>query len=117
MNADAECTKSSNVVGKGGAQYKKHGAFCLETQKYADAIHHVREQRPKILLRENDVFSLAYFSTEPYINNYVVSAHLSICQSVYQSARMLVAVCLFLQRMKMCLSYFSSDGLETLLSN
>lgn len=39
--ADAECGKNSTVVGKGGAQYKKHGAFCLETQKYADAIHHV----------------------------------------------------------------------------
>jgi hypothetical protein len=30
------------VVGKSGANYKKHGAFCLETQKYADAVHHVR---------------------------------------------------------------------------
>ncbi|CAO1421037.1 unnamed protein product [Diamesa hyperborea] len=27
-------------IGKGGANYKKHGAFCLETQKYADAVHH-----------------------------------------------------------------------------
>lgn len=40
--SDAGCDKSSNVVGKGGAQYKKHGAFCLETQKYADGINHVR---------------------------------------------------------------------------
>lgn len=48
--ADADCGKNSNVIGKGGAQYKKHGAFCLETQKYADAIHHVSlEQKPKIL--------------------------------------------------------------------
>jgi len=31
----------ASVVGKNGAQYKKHGAFCLETQKYADAVHHV----------------------------------------------------------------------------
>lgn len=43
-DSDANCEKSSDVVGKGGAQYKKHGAFCLETQKYADAIHHVSEK-------------------------------------------------------------------------
>ena len=35
------CEEGSSVVGKNGAQYKKHGAFCLETQKYADAVHHV----------------------------------------------------------------------------
>jgi hypothetical protein len=42
-DADADCGKASNVIGKGGAAYKKHGAFCLETQKYADAVHHVSE--------------------------------------------------------------------------
>jgi len=30
-----------SVKGKGGAAYPKHGAICLETQKYPDAIHHV----------------------------------------------------------------------------
>lgn len=40
-DADADCGKKSNVIGKGGAEYKKHGAFCLETQKHADAINHV----------------------------------------------------------------------------
>jgi aldose 1-epimerase len=29
-----------SVKGKGGAAYHKHGAICLETQKYPDAIHH-----------------------------------------------------------------------------
>jgi aldose 1-epimerase len=29
-----------SVQGKGGAAYPKHGAICLETQKYPDAIHH-----------------------------------------------------------------------------
>lgn len=31
----------SGVVGKNGAQYSKHAAFCLETQNYPDAINHV----------------------------------------------------------------------------
>jgi aldose 1-epimerase len=30
-----------SVTGKGGTAYAKHGAICLETQKYPDAIHHV----------------------------------------------------------------------------
>ncbi|KAG5672726.1 hypothetical protein PVAND_002827 [Polypedilum vanderplanki] len=47
--ADDVCEEgSSSVVGKNGAQYKKHGSFCLETQKYADAIHH--ENFPSIIL-------------------------------------------------------------------
>jgi hypothetical protein len=41
LTDDSDCGKTSNVIGKGGARYKKHGAFCLETQKYADAVHHV----------------------------------------------------------------------------
>ena len=28
------------VKGKGGAVYGKHAGFCLETQKFPDAIHH-----------------------------------------------------------------------------
>jgi len=30
------------LPGKEGAKYFKHGAFCLETQNYPDAINHVR---------------------------------------------------------------------------
>jgi galactose mutarotase-like enzyme len=37
-----KCPEESAVVGKGGAHYLKHGAFCLETQKFPDAVHHVR---------------------------------------------------------------------------
>lgn len=53
--AEGDCNKSS-IVGKEGAQYRKHGAFCLETQKYADAVHHVTESG-EIHLRtsENDL--------------------------------------------------------------
>ena len=29
-----------SVKGKGGAVYAKHAGFCLETQKYPDAVHH-----------------------------------------------------------------------------
>lgn len=32
---------SNAVIGKGGVHYFKHGAFCLETQKFPDAVHHV----------------------------------------------------------------------------
>ena len=28
------------TLGKGGVAYPKHGGFCLETQKYPDAVHH-----------------------------------------------------------------------------
>lgn len=30
------------IKGKDGAEYSKHGAFCLETQKYPDAVNHVK---------------------------------------------------------------------------
>ena len=36
-----KCEKPGALVGKDGAEYYKHGAFCLETQKYPDAVHHV----------------------------------------------------------------------------
>lgn len=41
--ADYNCPPNPDkqVIGKGGSEYRKHGAFCLETQKYADAVHHV----------------------------------------------------------------------------
>lgn len=34
--------KDNSLVGKGGSIYKKHGAFCSETQLYPDAINNVR---------------------------------------------------------------------------
>jgi aldose 1-epimerase len=62
-DADADCGKNSNVVGKGGAQYKKHGAFCLETQEYADAINHVSclQKREKKNSEKFSRFSLTFF--------------------------------------------------------
>nr|CAD7265709.1 unnamed protein product [Timema shepardi] len=32
---------SNATVGKGSTPYSKHGAFCLETQNYPDAVNHV----------------------------------------------------------------------------
>lgn len=36
------CDKESPLTGKGGVPYFKQQAFCLETQKFPDAVHHVR---------------------------------------------------------------------------
>jgi hypothetical protein len=37
------CEKDGNaVIGKNKTHYLKHAAFCLETQNYPDAVHHVR---------------------------------------------------------------------------
>lgn len=33
---------SIGIKGKNGTAYFKHGAFCLETQNYPDAVNHVR---------------------------------------------------------------------------
>lgn len=38
------CSDDKAVVGKGGVHYLKHGAFCLETQKFPDAVHHVSDE-------------------------------------------------------------------------
>lgn len=37
------------INGKGGARYTKHGAFCLEPQKFPDAINHPKEFESPIL--------------------------------------------------------------------
>lgn len=60
-DADADCGKNSNVIGKGGAQYKKHGAFCLETQKHADAVHHVRRTKAENPFERKMMFSVFYY--------------------------------------------------------
>jgi hypothetical protein len=41
-----KCTAddANAVIGKGGVHYHKHGAFCLETQKFPDAVNHVSEK-------------------------------------------------------------------------
>ncbi|KAE8741541.1 hypothetical protein FOCC_FOCC012925 [Frankliniella occidentalis] len=49
------------MIGKAGAKYIKHGAFCLETQNFPDAIHNERRfpnsvLRPGSLYKHNMVF-------------------------------------------------------------
>lgn len=39
------CSDESKLEGKGGVHYLKHGAFCLETQKFPDAVNHVMLHR------------------------------------------------------------------------
>ena len=43
-----------SVKGKGGAVYVKHAGFCLETQKYPDAIHH--PEWPSPILRPGETY-------------------------------------------------------------
>jgi aldose 1-epimerase len=43
-----------SVKGKGGAVYVKHSGFCLETQKYPDAIHH--PEWPSPILRPGETY-------------------------------------------------------------
>ncbi|KAL0879594.1 hypothetical protein ABMA27_003321 [Loxostege sticticalis] len=42
------------LVGKDGGGYRRHGAFCLETQKYPDAVHH--SNFPSTVLAPGDVY-------------------------------------------------------------
>lgn len=43
-----------SVKGKGGAVYRKHAGFCLETQKYPDAVHH--PEWPSPVLRPGQTY-------------------------------------------------------------
>jgi aldose 1-epimerase len=43
-----------SVKGKGGAVYAKHAGFCLETQKYPDAVHH--PEWPQPILRPGETY-------------------------------------------------------------
>jgi aldose 1-epimerase len=54
------------VKGKGGAVYMKHAGFCLETQKYPDAIHH--PDWPQPILRPGETYRhvmVNRFSVQP----------------------------------------------------
>ncbi|XP_045504803.1 galactose mutarotase-like [Colias croceus] len=44
----------SALIGKDGVGYRRHGAFCLETQNYPDAIHH--NNFPDGVLKPGDVY-------------------------------------------------------------
>ncbi len=39
---DKGASVDERIVGKGGTMYKKHDAFCLETQNWPDFINHVK---------------------------------------------------------------------------
>nr|XP_049697303.1 galactose mutarotase isoform X1 [Helicoverpa armigera] len=43
------------LVGKSGVGYRRHGAFCLETQTYPDAVHH--ENFPTAVLVPGEVYN------------------------------------------------------------
>lgn len=43
------------ITGKNGMKYFKHGALCLETQNYPDAVNH--ENFPNSILRPGDIYS------------------------------------------------------------
>ncbi len=46
-----------SLKGKGGAVYKKHAGFCLETQHYPDAINKEgRPDWPSVILRPGDIY-------------------------------------------------------------
>lgn len=42
------------IIGKNGAKYYKHGAFCFETQKYPDSVNH--ENFPSSLLNPGETY-------------------------------------------------------------
>jgi galactose mutarotase-like enzyme len=46
------------IVGKDGANYMKHGAFCLETQNFPDAVNHVSYVNCNVTLEFNAVMQL-----------------------------------------------------------
>jgi len=45
------------IIGKGGAIYDQHDAFCLETQQLPDAVHHIDDPRwPTVILYRGDEY-------------------------------------------------------------
>ncbi|XP_004922660.1 galactose mutarotase [Bombyx mori] len=46
--------QESALVGKQGVGYRRHGAFCLETQNYPDAVHHTNF--PRAVLYPGEVY-------------------------------------------------------------
>ncbi|XP_070496494.1 galactose mutarotase [Chironomus tepperi] len=57
MKDEVKCLddESKAVIGKGGVHYLKHGAFCLETQKFPDAVHH--DNFPTTILNPGEVYN------------------------------------------------------------
>ncbi|KAI8440827.1 hypothetical protein MSG28_009139 [Choristoneura fumiferana] len=60
------------LIGKGGVGYRRHGAFCLETQNYPDAVHHDNFPNPILkpggIYRHKVIYSFgAEHSDEPMV--------------------------------------------------
>ncbi|EDV95660.1 galactose mutarotase [Drosophila grimshawi] len=51
---DKEGKRETPLAGKAGAAYIKHGAFCLETQKFPDSVNH--ENFPTSILRPGEKY-------------------------------------------------------------
>lgn len=66
------CSDETAIVGKGGVHYLKHGAFCLETQKFPDAVNHVTLQKSSFPSIRSVKFSpsgkLPFNNLEPWYN-------------------------------------------------
>ncbi|XP_044017573.1 galactose mutarotase isoform X2 [Aphidius gifuensis] len=45
---------TTGIIGKNGARYFKHGALCLETQNYPDAVNH--DNFPNSIVRPGDIY-------------------------------------------------------------
>ncbi len=45
-----------SLVGKDNVFYGKHGAFCLETQIFPDAINKIREFQLKTILNPGEIY-------------------------------------------------------------
>ena len=58
----------NGMTGKGGAEYQKNGALCLETQAFPDSIHHRGEPGwPDVVLKPENIYGhvmVHRFSTE-----------------------------------------------------
>lgn len=48
------------LVGKNGVGYRRHGAFCLETQTYPDAVHHTNFPSSILVPGEEYVHRVVY---------------------------------------------------------
>ncbi|CAD7014975.1 unnamed protein product [Ceratitis capitata] len=51
---DLEKSNQSMITGKGDTFYEKHGAFCMETQRFPDAVNH--ENFPSVILTPGETY-------------------------------------------------------------
>lgn len=67
-----KCSDYTSIVGKGGVHYLKHGAFCMETQKFPDAVNHVTLRKGNLPSIRSIIFSpsgkFPFNNLEPWYN-------------------------------------------------